>query len=41
MSEPSRAELEAERDQPDAQLSRVDDFRRGSVGENWRKQIVV
>jgi hypothetical protein len=31
MSEPSLAELEAERDRLYAQLSRVGDFRRGSV----------
>ena len=37
MSEPSLAELEAERDRLYAQLSRVGDFRRGSVSENWRK----
>jgi hypothetical protein len=37
MSEPSLAELEAERDRLFAQLSQVGDFRRGSVTENWRK----
>jgi hypothetical protein len=37
MSEPSLAELEAERDRLYAQLSRVGDFRRGSVSENYRK----
>jgi hypothetical protein len=37
MSEPSIAELEAERDRLYAQLSQVGDFRRGSVSENWRK----
>jgi hypothetical protein len=37
MSEPSLAELEAERDRLYARLSRVGDFRRGSVSENWRK----
>src|SRR5579863_1320918 len=37
MSEPSLAELEDERDRLYAQLSRVGDFRRGSVSENWRK----
>src|SRR5258705_6350682 len=37
MSEPSLAELEAERDRLYAQLSRVGDFRRGSVSENWRR----
>jgi hypothetical protein len=37
MSEPSLAELEAERDRLYAQLSLVGDFRRGSVSENWRK----
>jgi hypothetical protein len=37
MSEPSLAELEAERERLYAQLSGVGDFRRGSVGENWRK----
>ena len=37
MSEPSPAELGAERNQLYAQLSRVGDFRRGSVSENWRK----
>jgi hypothetical protein len=37
MSEPSLPELEAERDRLYAQLSRVGDFRRGSVSENWRK----
>ena len=37
MTEPSLAELEAERDWLYAQLSVVGDFRRGSVSENWRK----
>ena len=37
MIEPPLAELEAERDRLYAQLSRVGDFRRGSVSENWRK----
>jgi hypothetical protein len=37
MSEPSLAELEAERDRLYAQLSAVGDFRRGSVSENYRK----
>jgi hypothetical protein len=37
MSEPSLQELEAERDHLYAQLSRVGDFRRGSVSENYRK----
>jgi hypothetical protein len=37
MSESSLAELEAERERLYAQLSRVGDFRRGSVAENWRK----
>ena len=37
MSEPLLAELEAERDRLYAQLSRVGDFRRGSVSENWRR----
>ena len=37
MSEPSLPELEAERERLYAQLSGVGDFRRGSVGENWRK----
>jgi hypothetical protein len=37
MSEPSLAELEAERDRLYAQLSWVGDFRRGSVSENWRR----
>jgi hypothetical protein len=37
MSEPSLAELEAERDRLYAQLAAVGDFRRGSVSENWRK----
>ena len=37
MSEPSLPELEAERDRLFAQLSRVGDFRRGSVSENWRR----
>lgn len=37
MTEPSLPELEAERDRLFVQLSRVGDFRRGSVSENWRK----
>jgi hypothetical protein len=37
MTEWSLAELEAERDRLYAQLSRVGDFRRGSVSENWRR----
>jgi hypothetical protein len=37
MTEPSLAELEAERDRLYAQLAAVGDFRRGSVSENWRK----
>lgn len=37
MSEPSLPELETERDRLFARLSRVGDFRRGSVSENWRK----
>jgi hypothetical protein len=37
MSEPSLAELQSERDRLYAQLSRVGDFRRGSVSENWRR----
>ena len=37
MTEPSLPELEAVRDQLYAQLSRVGDFRRGSVSENYRK----
>jgi hypothetical protein len=37
MTEPSLPEMEAERDRLYAQLSRVGDFRRGSVTENWRK----
>ena len=37
MSEPSLAELEAERERLYAQLSGVGDFRRGSVSENYRK----
>jgi Family of unknown function (DUF6788) len=37
MSEPSLAELEAERGRLYEQLSRVGDFRRGSVSENWRR----
>ena len=37
MSEPSLPELEAERDRLFTQLSRVGDFRRGSVSENWRR----
>jgi hypothetical protein len=37
MTEPTLAELEAERDRLYAQLSEVGDFRRGSVTENWRR----
>ncbi|MGH3096690.1 MAG: DUF6788 family protein [Streptosporangiales bacterium] len=37
MSEPSLQELEAERERLCAQLSEVGDFRRGSVGENYRR----
>ena len=37
MTEPTLAELEAERERLYAQLSEVGDFRRGSVTENWRK----
>jgi hypothetical protein len=37
MTEPSLAELEAERDRLYAQLAAVGDFRRGSVSENYRK----
>jgi hypothetical protein len=37
VSEPSLAELEAERDRLYAQLAAVGDFRRGSVSENWRR----
>ena len=37
MSEPSLPGLEAERDRLYAQLSRVGDFRRGSVSVNYRK----
>ena len=37
MTEPSLAELEAERERLYAQLAAVGDFRRGSVSENWRK----
>jgi hypothetical protein len=37
MTEPSLAELEAERDRLYAQLAAVGDFRRGSVTENWRR----
>ena len=37
MSQPSIGELEAERDRLYSQLSRVGDFRRGSVSENWRR----
>jgi hypothetical protein len=37
MTDPSLAELEAERDRLYAQLSVVGDFRRGSVSENYRK----
>ena len=37
MTEPTIAELEAERDRLYAQLAEVGDFRRGSVTENWRR----
>jgi hypothetical protein len=37
MTEPSLAELEAERDRLYAQLAEVGDFRRGSVSENYRR----
>jgi hypothetical protein len=37
MTDPSLAELEAERGRLYAQLAAVGDFRRGSVSENWRK----
>ena len=37
MSEPSLQELEAERERLYAQLSKIGDFRRGSVSENWRR----
>jgi hypothetical protein len=37
VTEPSLAELEAERDRLFAQLAAVGDFRRGSVTENWRR----
>ena len=37
MSELALSELEAERERLYAQLSKVGDFRRGSVSENWRK----
>lgn len=37
MTEPTLAELEAERDRLYAQLAGIGDFRRGSVTENWRK----
>src|SRR5580700_510550 len=37
MTEPSLAELEAERDRLYAQLAAVGDFRRGSVSENYRR----
>jgi len=37
VSEPSLAELEAERERLYAQLSEIGDFRRGSVAENYRK----
>ena len=37
MTDPSLAELEAERDRLYAELSVVGDFRRGSVSENYRK----
>src|SRR6266851_1198640 len=37
MTEPSLAELEAERDRLYARLAAVGDFRRGSVSENYRK----
>ena len=39
MSQPSLAELEAERDRLYAQLSQVGDFRRGSVSENWQQCV--
>jgi hypothetical protein len=35
MTEPTLAELEAERDRLYAQLAAVGDSRRGSVSENW------
>jgi hypothetical protein len=37
VTDPSLAELEAERDRLYAQLSTVGDFRRGSVSQNWRR----
>src|SRR5499433_4486846 len=37
MTEPSLAELEAERDRLCALLAAVGDFRRGSVSENYRR----
>lgn len=37
MTEPSLAELEAERDRLYARLAAVGDFRRGSVSENYRR----
>ncbi|MCL2585655.1 MAG: hypothetical protein FWE35_24745 [Streptosporangiales bacterium] len=37
MPEPSLPELEEERDRLYAQLSRIGDFRRGSVSENYRR----
>jgi Family of unknown function (DUF6788) len=37
MTEPSLAELEAERDRLYAQLAVAGDFRRGSVSENYRR----
>jgi Family of unknown function (DUF6788) len=37
MTEPSLAELEAERDRLYAQLAAMGDFRRGSVSENYRR----
>ena len=37
MTEPSLAELEAERDRLYAQLAAVGDFRRGSVSQNYRR----
>ncbi len=37
MTEPSLPDLEAERDRLYGLLSRIGDFRRGSVTENWRK----
>jgi hypothetical protein len=37
MTEPSLAELEAERERLFVLLAAVGDFRRGSVSENWRK----